>query len=108
MEQLVQVLGGTRCTASLDVIILLHHFTAVRTAAAQRAEAARLQHVQLAVLERELDCPHVPEVTLELLAICLELAVHLGELAALQLRERSGVRAPETTSSPCALVSTCR
>ena len=52
--------------------------------------AARLQQVQLAALEGELDVLHVFEVSLELRRDALQLAVHLRERAALQLRDRLG------------------
>jgi len=68
--------------------------------------ATRLQHVQLAVLERELHVLHVLEVLLEFGRQAVELAVRSWRFAAFIFWMDSGVRAPDTTSSPCALVST--
>ena len=48
----------------------------------------RLQHVQLAVLEGELDVLHVPEMALELGGDAFQLAIHLGQRATLHLGDR--------------------
>ena len=90
MEQLVQVLGRD----TLDRLVLrdqtlldqLHGDTHGRRAGALRA--ARLQHVQLAALERELDVLHVPEVLLQPRGDARELFEDLGEPPAIHLRDR--------------------
>ena len=64
--------------------------------------AARLQHVELAALDRELEVLHVAVVRLELIGDRDELRVDVG-LRSLQIGDSSGVRMPATTSSPCAL-----
>src|SRR3989442_14299782 len=92
MEQLVEVLGrdALHRLAGRDESLFDHlHRTAHRREPGALS-AARLQQVQLAVLERELYVLHVPEVALELRADALELAVHLGQLTALERPDRLG------------------
>ena len=77
----------------------------MRTAAAAvRLADARLEHVQLAALDRELEVLDVAVVLLQLLADALELGVDLGHLVAASALIFGGVRMPATTSSPWALV----
>ena len=63
----------------------------------------RLEHVQPAALDRELEILHVAVVALEPAGDLLELAVDLGHPIA-HVVIASGVRMPATTSSPWALV----
>ena len=92
MEQLIQILRRH----ALDRFVfcnqpLVHHFD--RTPHRRHSgplRATRLQHVQLAVLERELHVLHVFEVLLEFGRQAVELAVDLGEFAALHSLDRLG------------------
>ena len=63
----------------------------------------RLEHVQAAALDRELEVLDVAVVLLELLADALELGVDLGHLVCI-CAIFGAVRMPATTSSPWALV----
>ena len=83
--------------------------TAILTAAAPvRLRVARLQHVQLAALDRELDVLHVLVVLLERVGDLDELLVDARASARSSSAIGSGVRMPATTSSPCALSGTRR
>ena len=62
---------------------------------------ARLQHVERALLDRELDVLHLAVVPLEPLDRGDELVVGLGQQL-VHARDRLGVRMPATTSSPWA------
>ena len=65
---------------------------------------ARLEHVELAALDRELEVLDVAVVLLELLADLHELVVRLGHLLLRAAAMSFGVRMPATTSSPWAFV----
>ena len=108
--------GSTRRTASSsEMSPSFAMSTAMRTAArAVRFAVAALEHVELAVLDGELEILHVAEVLLERRRDAVELAVRVGHLrlerlvglvAAARGGSACGVRMPATTSSPCALGS---
>ena len=65
---------------------------------------AGLQHVELAILDGELEVLHVAIVLFHLPGNGLEMVVDLGH-GPFELADRAcGVRTPETTSSPCAFI----
>ena len=85
MKQLIEILRRH----ALDRFVLrnqplVHHFDrSPNRGHSGPLRAPRLQHVELAVLERELDILHVLEVLLELGREAVELAIDLGQFAAL-------------------------
>ena len=86
---------------SFSLTMSIENFSA---AIAGALAVARLQHVDDAVLDRELEVLHVLEVLLERLADALQLVRTPSASAVFSSATGSGVRTPATTSSPCALI----
>src|SRR5262245_45034288 len=108
MKELIEVLRGY----ALNGLVfrnqpLIHHLDRdAHRGNAGALSAAGLQHIQLAVLEREFDVLHVLEMRLESGRELFELAVHLHKLALLHLLDRFRRTRAGDTSSPCAFVRT--
>ena len=90
MKQLIEVLrrNALHRLVLCDQAFFHHLDRAAHGCHAGPLRATSLQHVQLAVLERELHILHVLEVRFEFRRQALELAVDLGELAAFHLFDR--------------------